>query len=77
MHVPKLHVEPVGQTLPQLPQLNASVVVSTQPTPSQYVPWLGQTHDPDWQACPTWQALPQLPQLDVSLDVSTHPVPGQ
>jgi hypothetical protein len=73
---PPLQVSPDGQTLPQLPQLLASVWVSTHLLsqqlfggPQEAEP---QPHAPALQASPGGQALPQAPQLFTSVWVFTH-----
>ncbi len=66
-----------GQTVPQLPQLLRSVLVSTQPLPQRINGarhWKSQ--DPALHtglALPgAKHTIPHLPQSDVALEVSTH-----
>ena len=66
-----------GQTLPQLPQLTGSVLVSTQPLPQRMngaVHWKSQLPLPhtDLPLVGAEQTTPHLPQLEVALEVSTH-----
>jgi hypothetical protein len=58
-------------TLPQLPQLEVSVSLSTQDVP-QVVLLQATPHAPSWQTCRPAQALPHTPQLLASDSVSTH-----
>jgi hypothetical protein len=82
------HVAPVGQMLPQAPQLVESMVASTQ-APPQHEPmcWrssgqgavgdapaqpLKSAHVPRLQNCVLPQALPQVPQWSGSVDGRTQ-----
>ncbi len=82
-HVPLVHDWPIGQTLPQRPQLELSVCWLTHaPTPPS--PAEGQNdcpaeqeHAPFVQGCPAGQRLPQRPQLALSESGLTHaPAPA-
>jgi hypothetical protein len=66
---------PTGQTVPQVPQLLTSVVVSVQRPPAHSVRGAHVTHALAWQYCPAPHACPHEPQLLVSLVVSTHAGP--
>lgn len=63
-----------AQALPQVPQLAASVAVSTHVAPQTTWP-PGQAHDPAWQVVPPVQALPQAPQLAALVCRSTQAPP--
>ena len=67
---PQISLPP--QTLPQAPQLEASVVRSTQPAPQEV--WLDslQMQVPAEQIAPDPQMFPHAPQLLASLRVSMH-----
>jgi hypothetical protein len=73
LQAPLLHVEPVGQALPHLPQFAALLEVFTQ-VPEQLTSGLVQVRAqaPPLHAWPLVQALPQLPQSSVLVWVSTH-----
>lgn len=74
-HALAWQVMPPVQAWPQLPQLFASVAVSTHfalwPLP-QSVPLFWQVHLPALHALPPLQTVPQAPQLLLSLWVSTQ-----
>jgi hypothetical protein len=66
-----------GQTVPQVPQLLVSLVVSTQLAPQRMkgaVHW--KSHEPPLQTDLPFvgaeHTVPHLPQLEVALEVSTH-----
>jgi len=65
---------PVAQTLPQVPQLAASVRVSTHPSGHAVCPG-GQTQLPASQAAPSGQAREHSPQWLVLESVSIQSVP--
>jgi hypothetical protein len=65
-HSPPAHACPVGHLLPHLPQLAASVCVSTQ-APRQSAFPAGQTHCPALQTWAPLQAWPQVPQFALSV----------
>ena len=79
-HVPVTHVGPVAleQTLPQAPQLSASVIVSTHSSPQHTrLPVHGGMHSdsmhrPPMQTCPGGHTVPHVPQFVESVSVSTH-----
>lgn len=73
---PATHACPEGHALPQPPQCEASVAVSTQ-VPLHLVCPVGHglVHVPPSQVCPVAHAFPQLPQFLASTLVSTHSVP--
>lgn len=62
---------PAPQTLPQAPQLDASVFRSTQ-VPAQAVRPPGQAQAPSMHVAPPMQATPQAPQFATSRLGSTH-----
>jgi hypothetical protein len=70
-HAPDEHVWPLGQAMPQAPQLLGLVDVLTQAEPHTVEP-VGQLHCPDVHMPPDLQATPQAPQLLGSLVVLTH-----
>jgi hypothetical protein len=65
VHTPPTQNCPVAQTVPQAPQLCASLCLSVQ-TPPQNTSPLGQVHRPETQTCPGAQAAPQAPQFSRS-----------
>jgi hypothetical protein len=76
LHAPWIHCSPLGQMLPQAPQLFGSVWVSTHWLLQQVAGGAHKTplqlHAP-WMHCsPLGQTLPQAPQLFASVSVSTH-----
>ncbi len=81
MHAPAVQICPVGQTLPQRPQLRGSMfrmVHPTEPVPvgQQVLPAAhAQVHAPALQMRPVRQVVPHAPQLRGSLRVSTHAPP--
>lgn len=62
---------PVGQTIPQAPQLLLSLVVLTQRPPQSVCPET-QPQRPAVHTWPVRQTIPQAPQLDASLDGMTQ-----
>jgi len=50
-------------TLPQPPQLEVSLVVSTQAASHVVLVPQSTAHAPFWQTCPVLQVLPQAPQF--------------
>jgi hypothetical protein len=82
VHIPFAQFSPVGQTLPQKPQLFESLLVSEQPVMQHCEPGAHPgpplqpppKHDEFWHFSPRGQALPQKPQLFGSLVVSEQPV---
>jgi hypothetical protein len=73
-HTLALHTRPLEHTVPQPPQLEGSVVVSTQ-APLQYVLPGAQPHTPCWQLRPPAQMLPHWPQLALSVNELVHWLP--
>jgi hypothetical protein len=76
------HLSPSGQRIPQPPQSNGSLVVSSHPS-GQHV-WVPVQAGPPWQVTIDWhllathrspgeQKMPQPPQSNGSLVVSSHP----
>jgi hypothetical protein len=66
-----------GHTEPQLPQLPASILVSTQMLPQRMkgaLHWKSQLprEQTDLPFAGDVQTVPHAPQLDVALEVSTH-----
>jgi hypothetical protein len=66
-----------GQTVPQLPQLLASVLVSTQLLPQRMngaVHWKSQLPplQTDLALAGAGHTVPHFPQSEVALEVSTH-----
>jgi hypothetical protein len=72
---PPWQIAPLGQWLPQLPQLLRSVDKSAQ-TPEHILSVLRhKMHALIEHRYPAWQAFPQPPQLPWSVAVSTHTLP--
>ena len=78
MQVPLVHVWPVPQAWPQLPQLAVLVVVSmhTAGDPHSIWPATGQPQVLFTQVAPAEHVWPQLPQLDASLARFAHAPPA-
>lgn len=80
-HTPEVHTWPAPQTLPQVPQLVSSALVSVQvPGDVAVAPQIvalpvGQAQVPLLHAAPAAQALPHSPQFAVSEARSTQLVP--
>jgi hypothetical protein len=68
------HDEPIGQTVPQPPQLVESTVVSTQPASPHTVWFIVQppVHLPPLQLAPVPQVAPHRPQFAGSVITSTQ-----
>jgi len=66
-----LQVMSAPQALPHAPQLEASVLRSTQ-TPAHLVPPPGHAQTPSMHVAPPEQAMPQPPQFEASRFGSTH-----
>jgi len=73
LHLPALHVDPVKQALPHVPQFKVSLLVLTH-LPAQLVSPRMQEHAPVMQVNPAVVShlVPQVPQLLLSLFTSTH-----
>jgi hypothetical protein len=71
LHRPEMQRPPVGQALPQVPQLAGSAVGSTH-CPAQSTEPAGHTQAPASQLCPPLQAAPHAPQFRASLARSTQ-----
>ncbi len=59
-------------TVPQAPQFEVSLVVSTQDAPQVVFAPQSVVHFPPWQTCPAPHALPHAPQFLGSEVWSTH-----
>jgi hypothetical protein len=70
-HLPALHTEPVGQTVPQAPQFWPSCVGSTH-VPEHEMSGATQPHLPATHEPPAPQPTPHMPQLPGSAVRSTH-----
>ncbi len=70
---PVVHVAPLGQVQPHVPQLDSSVLVFTQ-APLQGASPVGHWHAPEMQVAPVAQRVPQAPQLASSVWRLTHAV---
>lgn len=66
---------PAGQTLPQPPQFNGSVMVSTHRVPQIVAAEAGHEHIPCWHVWPPPHCRPHPPQFMLSELTSTHVVP--
>jgi hypothetical protein len=73
-HTPARHDCPVGQRVPQVPQLAGSELRFAQAAPQKVVP-PGQPQTPPTHDCAPGHTLPQRPQLLRSALVFTHAVP--
>jgi hypothetical protein len=73
LHTPPEHISPKLHTMPQLPQLAMSLVVSTQPWPQgvRPAPQL-EEQVPAEQSSLELHAVPQVPQLLASLATEVH-----
>lgn len=69
-----MHAEPVGQTVPQLPQLVLLVSRSTHPSSHAVCPSVEQTQIPSVQGASAGQMLPQVPQFwfEIGMHCSAH-----
>lgn len=74
LHWPLWHDWPAVQVLPQLPQFNELVPMSTQLLPQAVLP-LGQPHCPPVQAWPPAHLVSQAPQLPAVVCKSTQASP--
>ncbi len=70
-HAPLLHVCPLAQALPHVPQFAVSVIRFVQ-LPVQLVCPVPHAQAPLVQLCPVAQALPHMPQLAALFIRSTH-----
>jgi hypothetical protein len=76
VQAPEVHVCAEAQTLPHVPQLFRSLLVSVH-VPLQAVPLAHPPQTPFEQSSPLGQALPQLPQLSGSSPrLASQPSPG-
>ncbi len=75
VHTPSEHTVPVGQMVPQVPQLLPSELVCAQPDAHNALP-LRHWQAPPVQICPTVHAAPQAPQCS-ALDCSATHAPKQ
>jgi hypothetical protein len=73
LHAPALHVCPLVQALPHVPQLAPSVIRLVQVPEQPVCPPL-HAHMLPVQVWPAPQALPHMPQFAGSVLVSTHAV---
>jgi hypothetical protein len=74
VHAAPLQTRPGGHTVPQAPQFEGSVSVSTQ-VPAQAMAFEGQVHAPLTHWKPAAQRRPHPPQFRGSVEVSTQPPP--
>jgi hypothetical protein len=74
VHTPAEQTSLMRQTLPQAPQLAASLAVSVHWV-SHMMSASGQTQAPPTQASPSAHETPQPPQLETLVLVSTHAAP--
>ena len=74
VQAPLLHTRPGGQIVPQAPQFEGSVCVSTQ-FPAHATALGGQVQAPLTHKKPGAQTRPHPPQFKGSLEVSTQPPP--
>ena len=71
LQTPARQVDGASHTVPQAPQLAASVLVSMH-MPSHILPPSAQPHDPETQVSGSAHATPHFPQFALSNMVSTH-----
>jgi hypothetical protein len=72
VQAPAVQVCPLVHLVPQVPQLFASVLVSTQAPPQAVCPAVPQTQAPAVQVWPVPQVLPQVPQFFASVLASVQ-----